>query len=177
MTDLSRIDFSKCELPEWKRLSLQAVYQQGSLRIRDNTGRLVAVSENGDWVLLLYGICPTFRELDELRELIKLVDAFIVTELAKPQRRKITGEQAAIALLQGKKVWRGDVGTVAQPDHRGERSIPGDVLSWSNAEIYTHDVVSGVDGGVFDPSATFAISSNNGIYCALDEHFWLGYRK
>lgn len=97
MTDLSKIDFSKCELPRWrgKVLRVDRVIEGIHIDTSDRFGTVhVAVKvlpgfhhpNENQWIAQHPA---TFTELDDLSDICAKVDAFIESELKRIEEEKL----------------------------------------------------------------------------------------
>lgn len=79
--DLSRIDFSKCKLPEWIGRAIQADFDVGRVGLFRG-GKRVAFKGDAGWVLTR-ARGYTLSHVEELHPICDLVDEFIANELAR----------------------------------------------------------------------------------------------
>jgi hypothetical protein len=98
MTDLSKLDFSKCHLPDWNGLQLRAAWVHGcNLHIRDGEDYLKEVYgaiacyhfDKKEWRVTHQVPESDFEQLDELKAICAQVDAFIAAELKRVERANV----------------------------------------------------------------------------------------
>jgi hypothetical protein len=89
MKDLSKIDWTKCELPMWQTMKFDVKYITGinhPIHIRNHGIGAVAVrgaSDGSKWRIGTRELTASFTELDDLKAICAKVDAFIETEMRR----------------------------------------------------------------------------------------------
>lgn len=95
MTDLSRIDFSRCELPPWQDVRYSVHYIPNIIHpVHIRNGGIGSIAVRGPdrgapWRIGTREVTATFEELEKLKSICANVDAFIASELKRMEEETL----------------------------------------------------------------------------------------